>query len=129
MKDKWNALLADKRFRDMSPTADFDKRTPFDNDYSRVISSPAIRRLQDKSQVFPLAKTDFIRTRLTHSLEVSAIAHSIGKSVEAKLIEKDLLDSNKISHLSSLLSIAGLIHDIGNPPFGHFGEEAIYNTP
>lgn len=123
---RWDVLLKDKREREKSfPPSEFDKRNPFENDYSRLISSAPIRRLQDKTQVFPLEKNDFIRTRLTHSLEVSSIARSIGKSVEKILIQEGLLDRNKDSYISSVLTNAGLIHDIGNPPFGHFGEQAI----
>lgn len=73
-KDKWKLLLGDKRFRDKSKTTKSDGRNPFENDYGRLISSAPIRRLQDKTQVFPLEQSDYIRTRLTHSLEVSYIA-------------------------------------------------------
>ncbi|MCE6988048.1 dGTP triphosphohydrolase [Dyadobacter sp. CY323] len=125
-KEKWKLLLSEKRFRDKSNTIDDDGRNPFENDYGRLISSAPIRRLQDKTQVFPLAQSDFIRTRLTHSLEVSYIGGSIGQSVEKKiLLEKGDIEETEIGYLSSLLRVAGLIHDLGNPPFGHFGEEAV----
>lgn len=124
-KEKWNLLLSDKRFREKSSTIPSDGRNPFENDYGRLISSAPIRRLQDKTQVFPLEESDFIRTRLTHSLEVSYIASSIGQSIEKKLIEKKDLDVQMKGYLSSLLRVAGLVHDLGNPPFGHFGEEAV----
>lgn len=124
-KDKWNLILSDKRFREKSHTSPSDGRNPFENDYGRLISSSPIRRLQDKTQVFPLEQSDFIRTRLTHSLEVSYIASSIGQSIEKFLIDKGCLDKDKSGHLSSLLRVSGLIHDLGNPPFGHFGEEAL----
>lgn len=124
-KEKWKLLLNDKRFRQKSSTIPSDGRNPFENDYGRLISSAPIRRLQDKTQVFPLEESDFIRTRLTHSLEVSYIASSIGQSIEKKLIEKKDLDVEHKGHLSSLLRVAGLVHDLGNPPFGHFGEEAV----
>jgi len=124
MEDKrWNYYLKDVRFRLKSSKSASDGRDPFENDYSRLISSAPIRRLQDKTQVFPLEKSDFVRTRLTHSLEVSSIARSLGKSVETKL--KDKLPAKFKGQLSSLLATAGLIHDLGNPPFGHFGEKAI----
>lgn len=123
---RWNQLLNDKRERDTLVTKSiYDKRNPFENDYSRLISSAPIRRLQDKTQVFPLEKSDFIRTRLTHSLEVSSIAKSIGKSIEKILIEEKYLDEKKDSEISMLLTNSGLVHDLGNPPFGHFGEKAI----
>ncbi|NOU19290.1 MAG: dNTP triphosphohydrolase [Bacteroidales bacterium] len=124
-RDKWILLLRDKRFRQKSKTNKSDGRNPFENDYGRLISSSPIRRLQDKTQVFPLEKSDYIRTRLTHSLEVSYIASSIGQSVENKLLKKKDIDITLKGNLSSLLRVAGLVHDLGNPPFGHFGEEAI----
>lgn len=124
-KDKWQLLLGEMRFREKSPTIPSDGRNPFENDYGRLISSAPIRRLQDKTQVFPLEKSDFIRTRLTHSLEVSYIAGSIGQSIEKVLLDKKDITINEKGLLSSLLRVAGLIHDLGNPPFGHFGEEAV----
>lgn len=124
-KDKWQLLLGEMRFREKSPTIPSDGRNPFENDYGRLISSAPIRRLQDKTQVFPLEKSDFIRTRLTHSLEVSYIAGSIGQSIEKILLDKKDITINEKGLLSSLLRVAGLIHDLGNPPFGHFGEEAV----
>lgn len=124
-KKKWKLLLSEKRFRKKSPTNQSDGRNPFENDYGRLISSAPIRRLQDKTQVFPLEKSDYIRTRLTHSLEVSYIASSIGQSIGNLLMDKKHIDSELKANLSSLLRCAGLIHDLGNPPFGHFGEEAI----
>lgn len=124
-KDKWNKLLSSQTFRNRSQSIDTDGRNPFENDYGRLISSAPIRRLQDKTQVFPLEKSDFIRTRLTHSLEVSYIASSIGQSIEKFLLEKKEIDPEQRGFLSSLLRTSGLIHDLGNPPFGHFGEEAV----
>ncbi|WP_298141476.1 dGTP triphosphohydrolase [Flavobacterium sp.] len=124
-KNKWQLLLGEMRFREKSPTIPSDGRNPFENDYGRLISSAPIRRLQDKTQVFPLEKSDFIRTRLTHSLEVSYIAGSIGQSIEKILLDKNDITINEKGLLSSLLRVAGLIHDLGNPPFGHFGEEAV----
>ncbi len=124
-QDRWAKLLIDKTFRDKSIRQPFDGRNPFEGDYGRLISSSPIRRLQDKTQVFPLEQSDFIRTRLTHSLEVSYIASSIGLSIEKYLLDEKYLDPVYKGHISSLLRVAGLIHDLGNPPFGHFGEEAI----
>ncbi|MGL5367617.1 MAG: dGTP triphosphohydrolase [Cetobacterium somerae] len=116
---KWNKLLCEKRFKQSSNEAyEFDERNEFDKDYSRIISSSSFRRLQDKIQVYPLKRGDFVRTRLTHSLEVSHIASSIGKSIEKYLQRGD-------QKISSLLSVTGLIHDLGNPPFGHSGEYII----
>ncbi|MDR1005303.1 MAG: dNTP triphosphohydrolase [Bacteroidales bacterium] len=126
-KQRWELLFSDKRFRTKSPTIESDGRNPFENDYGRLISSAPIRRLQDKTQVFPLEQSDYIRTRLTHSLEVSYIGSSIGQSIEKFLLEdkKDIEDKKHKGFLSSLLRVSGLVHDLGNPPFGHFGEEAI----
>ena len=124
-KDKWTLLLSEKRFREKTSVSDSDTRNPFENDYGRLVSSAPIRRLQDKTQVFPLEQSDYIRTRLTHSLEVSYIASSIGQSIESWLIEQKEIDDKKKGYLSSLLRVSGLIHDLGNPPFGHFGEEAV----
>lgn len=126
---EWRTLLSDRRERESSGrprTADL--RSEFEKDYHRIIGSASFRRLQDKTQVFPLDKSDFIRTRLTHSLEVS----SLGKSL-AQNIGENILKYKKNSgftprmkeDISHILECAGLIHDIGNPPFGHFGEEAI----
>lgn len=124
-KKKWELLLGDKRFREKSPTTSTDGRNPFESDYGRLISSAPIRRLQDKTQVFPLESNDYIRTRLTHSLEVSYIGASIGQSIEKLLLEKGELSQDQKGCLSSLLRVSGLVHDLGNPPFGHFGEVAI----
>jgi len=126
MNKKWEQLLNPETFRPRSDIKQFDGRNPFENDYGRLISSAPIRRLQDKTQVFPLEKSDYIRTRLTHSLEVSYIASSIGKSIERYLFDEKGLDEKVYSgHISSILRCAGLVHDLGNPPFGHFGETAI----
>lgn len=126
MSNSWEKLLDPKTFRPRSDLKTFDGRDPFENDYGRLISSSAVRRLQDKTQVFPLEKSDFIRTRLTHSLEVSSIGRSIGKTIEKYLFNEKKLDPIKYyGHIPSLLATVGLIHDIGNPPFGHFGETAI----
>lgn len=103
-----------------------------EKDYKAIISSAAFRRLQDKTQVFPLDKSDFVRTRLTHSLEVSTIARQLGIMVtqnttpylpeEFKLTEQK---NELVERIPLVLSCAGLLHDLGNPPFGHFGEVVI----
>lgn len=124
-QDKWKLLLEEKRFRTKSSTIPSDGRNPFENDYGRLISSAPIRRLQDKTQVFPLEQSDYTRTRLTHSLEVSYIANSIAQSIEKILLEKGEINQEQIGLLSSLLRVSGLVHDLGNPPFGHFGEKAV----
>jgi dGTPase len=122
----WDTLLAPQRFRESSTVKDStDNRNPFENDYSRIVLSPHFRRLQDKAQVFPYDESDFVRTRLTHSMEVSTFAKGLGLGVENELRERGELQENTRGHISSILSTAGLIHDIGNPPFGHFGEECV----
>lgn len=128
---KWNLILSKKRIKDYKGSKkSSDIRDEFENDYDRILFSASFRRLQDKAQVFPLEKLDFVRTRLTHSLEVSSIAKSLGRSIGNSLIEKTKKDSDKVTmedvdDMCNILSCAGLIHDLGNPPFGHFGETAI----
>ena len=123
---KWKSLLNPMRFRKSTSTSS-RHWIPFDSDYSRVSLSAPFRRLQDKAQVFPFDDNDFVRTRLTHSIEVSGIARSLGVGLENHLIKTKELDTNKCGHIPSILSVAGLAHDIGNPPFGHFGEYSIQN--
>ncbi|MDP4267357.1 MAG: dNTP triphosphohydrolase [Bacteroidota bacterium] len=126
MKERWNTLLNPRRFRETTSKRNvLDYRNAFENDYSRVILSPHVRRLQDKAQVFPMDKNDFIRTRLTHSVEVSTFAKGIGLGVENELIEHGKLDEKQRGSICSILATAGFIHDLGNPPFGHYGEESI----
>lgn len=124
-KGKWDLLLSDKRQSDIGPTIDPIGRNPFEIDYGRLIMSAPVRRLQNKTQIFPLERSTYIRTRLTHSLEVSYIAGLIGQNIEQLLIETGEMPEGKSGWLCSLLRVAGLVHDLGNPPFGHFGEEAI----
>lgn len=125
----WQQLLCGDRIRSYKGNPNSgDFRTEFEKDYHRIIGSASFRRLQDKTQVFPLDKSDFIRTRLTHSLEVSSFAKSLGQNISKKI----LLDIGDTSFRESyqadvcdVLQCAGLLHDIGNPPFGHFGETVI----
>ncbi|ULO07039.1 dNTP triphosphohydrolase [Paenibacillus sp. 19GGS1-52] len=129
-KMNWNSLLSgirlrDGKVKDRISYNEYDLRNDFDDDYSRLVSSSAVRRLQDKAQVFPLDNSDFVRTRLTHSHEVSTIGRSLGISIENRLISDNLLDIEHKGKLGSLLAVAGLMHDLGNPPYGHFGEAAI----
>ena len=101
----------------------------FESDRGRIINSPAIRRLQQKTQVFPLERNAAVRTRLTHSLEVQQVGRYIAKEVLSRLKEKKLLAAYGLDELTgpfeSIVEMACLMHDIGNPPFGHFGEAAI----
>lgn len=119
-------MISPIRFRDSRIVPDkSDGRNPFDSDYSRIMLSSHLRRLQDKAQVFPLEKSDFIRTRLTHSLEVSCFARGLGLGVEKYLLNKGIISTKELGYIPKILEVAGLIHDVGNPPFGHFGEEII----
>ena len=123
----WTQLLSSKRSRTFANGnhGSTDLRSEFEKDYHRIIGSASFRRLQDKTQVFPLDKSDFIRTRLTHSLEVSSFGKSLGENIGEYIItqKKDPLFSEKNKEdICNILQCAGLIHDIGNPPFGHFGE-------
>ena len=127
----WKQILNKNRVRGYRGSKkNSDYRDEFENDYDRILFSASFRRLQDKAQVFPLEKLDFVRTRLTHSLEVSSIGKSLGITIGNKLIEKTKLSEDKVTadmveDIGNVLSCAGLIHDLGNPPFGHFGEVAI----
>lgn len=125
---EWNKLLSEKRYGTTTAKGRSDLRTEFQRDYHRIIGSASFRRLQDKTQVFPLDKSDFVRTRLTHSLEVSSYAKSLGQSCFSYIIDKKLDPdvNNEVKNAAcNILECAGLIHDIGNPPFGHFGEKVI----
>lgn len=126
---EWTTLLAAQRARQTTTRqAGRDQRSEFEKDYHRIIGSASFRRLQDKTQVFPLDKSDFIRTRLTHSLEVSSIAKSLGQTISQDIIRNNRdpqFDLQMKEDVCNILQCAGLVHDIGNPPFGHFGETAI----
>ena len=127
---EWKQLLSTKRTRGSvnKRAKGGDLRSEFERDYQRIIGSASFRRLQDKTQVFPLDKSDFIRTRLTHSLEVSSFAKSLGQNIAENLLtyRRDPGFTPRMKEdICNILQCAGLIHDIGNPPFGHFGEVEI----
>ena len=126
---EWSRLLSTKRERAGGNFAKAgDLRSEFEKDYHRIIGSASFRRLQDKTQVFPLDKSDFVRTRLTHSLEVSSLGKSLGQTIGENILEhrkNSGFTPQMKEDISHILECAGLIHDIGNPPFGHFGEIAI----
>ncbi|MBR5116588.1 MAG: deoxyguanosinetriphosphate triphosphohydrolase, partial [Lachnospiraceae bacterium] len=126
---EWEKLLCAERIRRISHSGSGnDLRSEFEKDYHRIIGSASFRRLQDKTQVFPLDQSDFVRTRLTHSLEVSSFAKSLGQNIARKII-RDIGDprfrQEYQEDVCDILQSAGLLHDIGNPPFGHFGETVI----
>lgn len=118
----WAQLLSAKRLGQSKTTS--DNRTQFQRDYDRLIFSSPFRRLQNKTQVFPLPGSIFVHNRLTHSLEVASVGRSLGSLISERLISKGE-ESEFISEIGSIVSAACLAHDLGNPPFGHSGEDAI----
>ncbi|MCA9470335.1 MAG: deoxyguanosinetriphosphate triphosphohydrolase, partial [Nitrospira sp.] len=126
-KPRWETLLSKRRQgRENQDDTSSIGRSVFQRDYDRIVYCSAFRRLQDKAQVFPLAKSDFVRTRLTHSLEVSCVGRSLGTEVGVQLHKKKKLpDGIEPGDIGNIVAAACLAHDIGNPPFGHSGEAAI----
>jgi dGTPase len=125
----WLKLLSNRRYG-QQPKEGYpgvSARTGFQVDYDRIVFSPAFRRLQNKTQVFPLPKSDFVRNRLTHSLETASIGRSLGNLVGEQLLVRyqALRENHSFQDFGALVSAACLAHDIGNPPFGHAGEDAI----
>jgi dGTPase len=122
----WAQLLTNKRLGRESDPPSTDVRSEFQRDADRIIYSSAFRRMQDKTQVFPLAESDYVRTRLTHSLEVAAVGRSLGTlaGAVAKRKEEGTFDIAP-AEFGNVVAAACLGHDIGNPPFGHSGEDAI----
>ena len=121
----WKELLNSDRYGTKKTSSYDPARSPFEMDYDRIIFSYPFRRLQDKTQVFPLPDHDFVHNRLTHSLEVSSVGRSLGKLVGEEILkqEKDLAFTT--ADFGAIVAAASLAHDIGNPPFGHSGEKAI----
>jgi dGTPase len=126
----WHDLLNSNRSR--TSTGATEHRSQFERDFDRCTFSTPVKRLQDKAQVFPLEAHDAVRTRLTHSLEVSSVARGLGVAVGKWLAEQGELsprDGETVydvqRSIESICATCGLIHDLGNPPFGHAGEEAI----
>lgn len=123
----WQQLISNKRLgQEELHIKRKDDRTEFKRDYDRLIFSAPFRRLQNKTQVFPLPGSVFVHNRLTHSLEVASVGRSLGDDVARKLMEAhpELADTH-LSEIGSIVSAACLAHDMGNPPFGHSGERAI----
>ena len=128
----WEQLLSLKRSGDTNKrlrNEQNETRLGFEVDYDRIIFSAEFRSLQDKTQVIPLSKTDFVHTRLTHSLEVSVVARSLGRIVGEAVLKKHpfltTIHGYRMNDFGAIVAAAALAHDIGNPPFGHSGEKAI----
>src|SRR5690349_16776227 len=111
----WEKLLNASRPRQTTLPTDF--RAQFERDYGRAIFSTPVKRLQDKAQVFPLEAHDAVRTRLTHSLEVSSVARGLATEVAKQLLDKNLINPGMDRHIEAIAAVCGIIHDIGNPPF------------
>lgn len=137
-KIDWNKYLNTGRAREPQslvgkkrPKDSTDMRSEFDSDFGRVIFCSASRRMHDKTQVFPLTSGDYIHTRLTHSMEVMNIAQSLAFSLCRNSDFVATYGTNYAfdleQQISAILRTAALMHDIGNPPFGHYGEEMIQN--
>lgn len=124
MQMDWTRLLARTRLGREKDGPSMDIRSEYLRDWDRIVYSSAFRRLQDKTQVFPLAESDYVRTRLTHSIEVSSVGRSLGTLAGGFVTEKEGLTVSP-QDFGNIVSAACLAHDIGNPPFGHSGEEAI----
>ena len=127
---EWERLLSVERLAELEKEPEAFGRYPihpFEQDHQAIITSAAFRRLQDKTQVFPLDQSDFVRTRLTHSIEVSTVARQLGEMVVQNFGQhrSDALGPQVQREIPAVLMCAGLLHDLGNPPFGHFGEALI----
>lgn len=123
----WNTLLSAKRFGlEEFHQERHENRSEFQRDYDRLVFSAPFRRLQNKTQVFPLPGSIFVHNRLTHSLEVSCVGRSLGNDVAKGILAKEPdLQQSFLPEIGSIVSAACLAHDLGNPPFGHSGERAI----
>ena len=120
----WEKLLSSERLG-AGKAPGTAERTAFQQDYDRIVFTSAFRRMKDKTQVFPLSKSDYVRTRLTHSLEVSCVGRSLGAVVGREIIARHGLQHVESGDFGAIVAAACLAHDIGNPPFGHAGEDAI----
>lgn len=121
----WDKLLCRKRERESKPPSG-ELRSEFERDYDRAVFSTPVRRMQDKAQVFPLEPLDSVRTRLTHSLEVSTVARDLARAAGRWMLDnKHIAKAEQAASIESIAAACGLVHDLGNPPFGHAGEVAI----
>ena len=123
----WRRLIVNNKLFPSSVRVNNDHdRSEFERDQNKITFSPFFRQLQNKTQLFPIPHSDFIHSRLTHSLEVSSVGRSMGHLVakQISLIDNDLPDNFDLD-VTSIVGAACLLHDVGNPPFGHAGEDAI----
>lgn len=130
MSNKWIKLLNNNRLRQSTGRNPEDARNDFESDFGRIIFSPALRRMHDKTQVFPLTSDDNIHSRLTHSMEVMSIGYSLGVKLCENNEFKERIGKDAFEifrEIPVLLKNVCLVHDIGNPPFGHFGETVVQN--
>jgi dGTPase len=125
MSMEWERLVSTMRLGREDDRGDGGSRTEYMRDWDRLVYSSAFRRLQDKTQVFPLSDSDYVRTRLTHSIEVSSVGRSLGMLCGEFIKEREPALSMAPQDFGSIVAAACLAHDIGNPPFGHSGEAAI----
>ena len=123
----WLTLISSTRLgKEDKPKPMEERRTEFQRDYDRLIFSSAFRRMQNKTQVFPLPGSVFVHNRLTHSLEVSSVGRSLGTDVSVDILRRHpQWADTEVTGLGAIVSAACLAHDMGNPPFGHSGEKAI----
>jgi dGTPase len=123
----WQQLLSSQRIGQKQEPTSEPSRSAFEQDYDRIIFSHPFRKLQDKTQVHPLPEHDFVHTRLTHSLEVSSVGRSLGKRVGEIILQRhpELTSHFSLFDFGAIVAAASLAHDLGNPPFGHAGEDAI----
>lgn len=123
----WKQLLSAQRSGQNQQFSSEPSRSAFEQDYDRIIFSHPFRKLQDKTQVHPLPEHDFVHTRLTHSLEVSSVGRSLGKRVGEVITQRhtELEKEFSLFDFGAIVAAASLAHDLGNPPFGHAGEDAI----
>ena len=130
--EKWDRLLSNKRVRlaadgavELSGPHRPDVRSPYEIDYERVVFASPFRRLARKTQVHPFSEVDHVHNRLTHSIEVASVGHTLAREVGSFLVERGDLPPERVGHVCWTVQAAGLAHDIGNPPYGHSGEAAI----
>ena len=123
----WQQLISNKRLgQERHHTEMHEERSEFKRDYDRLVFSAPFRRMQNKTQVFPLPGSVFVHNRLTHSLEVSTVGHSLGNDIARRLmVLHPELRGTLFEEIGTIVSAACLAHDMGNPPFGHSGEKAI----